>query len=376
MVVLRPAGDMAMRERDLIIASTALMLLIILPVMIATLVFARHYRAGNTAAGYDPNFHHSTHLEVLIWTAPLMIVIALGALTWISTHILDPYRPLARIDGRRSVSSELKPLTVEAVSLDWKWLFFYPDQGIATVNELAAPIDVPINFKITSGSVMNTFSVPTMAGMIYAMAGMETKLHAVLNKTGTFDGQSAHYSGAGFSHMNFKVLGQNPADFDKWVAKVRAEGKRLDQNTYLELEKPTEKEPVHYYASVWEDLYKRILNLCAVPGKMCHDEMMRIDAAGGGGKDSGANYEKLTYDSHRAAEGVEAPGATFPASGRPPNSNVQPQGMMNRPLSPDVNKQPAPNQGEDTTKDQGMPGMPDMPGMKTSPAPVQLNQQK
>ncbi|ONG58117.1 ubiquinol oxidase subunit II, partial [Pseudoroseomonas deserti] len=224
LVILSPSGDIAAQQRDLIIASTVLMLIIIVPVMVLTLFFAWRYRASNKAATYDPEWHHSTKLEVVIWAAPLAIIIVLGAMTWTATHLLDPYRPLARIDADRPVTAEHKPLTVEVVALDWKWLFIYPEQGFATVNELAAPVDTPINFRITASSVMNSFSIPAMAGMIYAMPGMETKLHAVINREGVYDGLSANYSGAGFSDMRFKFHGLSQQGFDAWVAQNKAAG--------------------------------------------------------------------------------------------------------------------------------------------------------
>ena len=267
-ILLNPAGDLAVRERNLVLASTGLMLLIILPVMAATLIFAWRYRASNTNAVYDPDFHHSTQLEVLIWTAPLMIIIALGALTWISTHLLDPYRSLGRIDASRPVAAELRPLTIEVVALDWKWLFFYPDQGFATVNELATPIDVPINFRITSATVMNSFFIPALAGQIYAMAGMETKLHAVANRPGTYEGFSGNYSGAGFSRMHFKYHAMSPADFEKWVATAKSSGQTLDLAAYRDLEKPSEGVAPRTYSSVEIGLYDKILNLCVVPGSL------------------------------------------------------------------------------------------------------------
>ena len=152
MVLMQPSGDIATRQRDLILASTGLMLLIIIPVIAFTLLFAWRYRVSNTKAEYDPDWHHSTQLEVVIWAAPLVIIIALGALTWISTHTLDPYRPIARLDASRPIPAGTKRLQVEVVALDWKWLFFYPEQGIATVNELAAPVDVPIDFVTTSAT--------------------------------------------------------------------------------------------------------------------------------------------------------------------------------------------------------------------------------
>lgn len=256
MVVMSPSGDIARQQADLIIVATVLMLLIIVPVLFLTLYFAWHYRHSNKKAKYDPEWHHSTRLEVVIWSAPLAIIIALGAITWISTHKLDPYRPLDRIDANRPVTPDTRPITVEVVALDWKWLFLYPEYGIATVNELAAPVDVPINFKLTGSSVMNAFYVPALAGMIYAMPGMQTKLHAVINEPGTYEGLSANYSGEGFSDMRFKFLGLAQGDFDQWVAGVKQNGTALNRDTYLKLEKPSIKEPVRYYSTVQDGLYR------------------------------------------------------------------------------------------------------------------------
>ena len=187
-VVLNPAGDIAAQQGQMVITATLLMLIIIVPVIALTLFFAWKYRQSNTEAEYDPEWHHSTTLELVIWTVPLMIIIALGALTWIGPHKLDPYRPLDRIDAQRAVPADVKPLEVQVVAMDWKWLFFYPEQGIATVNELAAPVDRPILFKLTATSTMNAFYVPDLAGMIYAMPGMQTELNAVINKPGVFKG--------------------------------------------------------------------------------------------------------------------------------------------------------------------------------------------
>ncbi|MER2264680.1 ubiquinol oxidase subunit II [Methylobacterium oxalidis] len=363
MVVMQPSGDIAVRQRDLVLASTGLMLLIILPVIALTLFFAWRYRASNTQATYDPDWHHSTQLEVVIWAAPLAIIIALGALTWISTHTLDPYRPLSRLDASRPLPADVKPLTVEVVALDWKWLFFYPEQGIATVNELAAPVDVPITFKITSASIMNSFYIPALAGQIYTMAGMETKLHAVINKAGTYDGFSANYSGSGFSRMNFKFHGLDRAGFDAFVAKAKGEGRALSREAYLKLEKPSEQEPVQYFASVEDGLYRAILNMCAVPGKMCMSEMMHIDAMGGAGKESRHNRERLEYDNRHAVAGHEGEAATVPASGRPAKGDVQPEGMK-----PDAQDPAVKGRGEapDAT--------PDHSGHRHgAPAPAQMN---
>ena len=257
---MHPAGAVASQQGHLIVVATVLMLLVIIPVMALTVLFAWRYRKSNTGATYLPDWDHSTQLELVIWAAPLLIIIALGAVTWISTHTLDPYRPLRRIDATHAVSSDMKPLTVEVVALDWKWLFIYPEQGIATVNELAAPVDIPINFKITASTVMNSFFIPSLAGQIYAMPGMETQLHAVMNQAGAYDGFSANYSGAGFSDMHFKFHGLSAAEFDRWVQEAKASGKTLDRPRYLELERPSEREPVQRYASVSDGLYEAILN--------------------------------------------------------------------------------------------------------------------
>lgn len=284
-VVMKPHGDIAAQQAQLIVTSTLLMLLIIVPVIALTLFFAYRYRQSNKAATYTPDWDHSTRLELVIWGAPLLIIIALGAITWISTHKLDPYRPLDRLDAQRAVPADVKPLVVEVVALDWKWLFVYPEQGIATVNELAAPVDRPIEFRITASSVMNAFYVPELAGMVYAMPGMETKLHAVINHPGTFEGLSANYSGAGFSDMRFAFLGLSNEGFERWVEANRKQGAAaLDRAAYLQLEQPSKAEPVRRYAKVEEGLYGAILNRCVDGRKMCAAQMMAIDAAGGQGK--------------------------------------------------------------------------------------------
>ncbi|QUS42179.1 ubiquinol oxidase subunit II [Tardiphaga alba] len=294
-VVMNPAGDIAVQQRDLVVVSVVLMLLIIIPVMFLIVFFAWKYRQANTEAKYEPDWDHSTHLELVIWAMPLLIIICLGAITWSSTHLLDPYRRLDRIaPGNAATLNE--PLVVEVVALDWKWLFIYPEYGVAAVNELAAPVDRQIRFKITATSVMNSFYIPALAGQIYAMPGMETKLHAVINKAGKYDGFSANYSGAGFSNMRFAFHGVDQAGFDAWIAKAKGSQDKLSRDVYLELEKPSEKVPVKLYNSVDADLYKLILNMCAQPGKMCMSEMMAIDSRGGMGLASARNILPLKYN--------------------------------------------------------------------------------
>jgi cytochrome o ubiquinol oxidase subunit II len=345
MVVMSPSGDVAVQQRDLILISTVLMLLIIIPVIFLTLYFAWKYRAANTAAKYNPEWHHSTRLEVMIWSAPLVIIIALGAVTWISTHKLDPFRPLDRVDANTPLSSTVKPLEVEVVAMDWKWLFFYPEQGIATVNELAAPVNVPINFKITSTSVMNSFYVPALAGQIYAMPGMQTRLSAVINKPGEYEGFSANYSGPGFSGMRFKFHGLSQADFDQWAQKAKSDGTALNTDAYMKLEKPSQRDPVRYFASVEDGLYNKILNMCATPGKMCADHMMMIDMKGGAGKESHENREKLIQQTSPIDEYGSPNQADYFA----------PETSMNTDAAPKAT----------TTDNHSMPGM-DMSGMDMS----------
>jgi cytochrome o ubiquinol oxidase subunit 2 len=311
LVVLDPAGSIAARQSDLLIESAGLMLLIIVPVIALTLFFAWHYRESNTAATYQPNWDHSTQLELVIWGAPLLIIICLGAMTWMGTHLLDPFRPIA--GAQRSNSDGNAHLQVDVVALDWKWLFIYPQYGVATVNQLAAPVDRTIDFRITSSSVMNSFSIPALAGQIYAMPGMQTTLYAVMNRTGSFDGFSANYSGAGFSGMHFPFLSLAGSDFDAWIAKAKASGGALDRSGYLALEKPSENEPARSYASVESGLFNAILNECVEPGKMCLNQMAAIDEQGGLGLAGITNVFPLEYDK-AARRGAFGPDAGYVAS--------------------------------------------------------------
>jgi len=283
--VLNPAGDIAARQGNLILVATALMLIVIIPVIALTFWFAWRYRASNTQATYKPDWDHSTQLELVIWGVPLLIIIALGAVTWIGTHLLDPYRPLGRIAEGRPVPEAVKPLEVQVVALDWKWLFVYPEYGVASVNQMAAPVDRPITFRLTSSSTMNAFYVPALAGMIYAMPAMETKLHAVMNKEGDYEGFSSHYSGEGFSHMRFRFHALSDAGFDRWIEQARADGKALTRAEYLQLEVPSSREAARLYASVDAGLFDAVVNRCVDTDRLCMDQMMAYDAMGGRGLD-------------------------------------------------------------------------------------------
>ena len=313
-VVLAPAGDIAAQQRDLILIATFLMLLIIIPVLALVVIFARKYRHGNEHADYQPDWDHSTHLELVIWAAPLAIIICLGAVTWVGTHLLDPYRQLGRIAPGQPVSADMTPLEVEVVALDWKWLFIYPQYNIASVNELVAPVDRPISFTLTSSSVMNSFYIPALAGQIYAMPGMQTRLHAVVNQPGSYKGFSANYSGHGFSGMHFEFRGVDPAGFDQWVTDVRGADAQLDRKLYLELEKPTEKVPVTHFAGVENGLYTAIVNMCVELDKMCMSEMMSIDDRGGLGLAGVDNIAPALYGGGTRNRSALGPQKTYVAA--------------------------------------------------------------
>jgi cytochrome o ubiquinol oxidase subunit 2 len=275
--------------------------------------FSHHCSAANKAATYAPDWDHSTQLELVIWGAPLLIIICLGAMTWMGTHLLDPYRPIDRLASGRSLGGANARMEVDVVALDWKWLFIYPQYSFATVNQLAAPVNRTIDFRITSSSVMNSFSIPALAGQIYAMPGMETTLYAVMDQAGTYDGFSANYSGAGFSGMRFAFQSLSSDDFDKWVAQVKAGRGSLGRSDYLQLERPSENEPARGYASVEPGLYNAILNECVEPGKMCLNQMAAIDEKGGLGLAGINNVLPLEYDKY-ARRGAFGPDATYVAA--------------------------------------------------------------
>ena len=306
LVLLNPNGDVAAQKGELIVYATVLMLIVILPVMALTVFFALKYREDNKNATYAPDWDHSISLEIVIWAVPLAIIICLAGLTWVATHRLDPYKDLSRISDTQTIDESVEPIEVHVVSLDWKWLFIYPEQNIATVNEVAAIVDRPIEFKLTSDTVMNAFYIPDLAGMIYSMAGMETELNAVINAPGTYEGFSAIYSGNGFNYMNFDFHGLSEDDFDAWVSKVRDQGRaaELDQPAYNQLQQPSIDHKVTYYGSVQDGLWRRIVNLCAGELDLCLDDMMMVDALGGGGLEGLFNREMF-----RGICSAEDPGA-------------------------------------------------------------------
>lgn len=252
MVLMDPKGAIGIEQRKLILTALGLMLIVVIPVIFMAIIFARKYRASNKQATYRPDWAHSNKIELVCWTVPIIIIIILAVITWKTTHQLDPYKPL---------ESNKKPITIQVISTDWKWIFVYPEENIATVNEIAIPVGVPINFKVTAESVMNSFFIPALGGQIYAMAGMQTKLHLIANEPGTYKGFSSSYSGHGFSDMKFNVIATpDMASFDKWVQKVKASPKTLDSMaTFNQLAKPSHNVPVTYFSSVKPNLYEELI---------------------------------------------------------------------------------------------------------------------
>ena len=238
--VLDPVGPVGNAEKLILINSTAIMLAIVVPVILATIAFAWWFRRGNRKAEYLPNWEYSGAIELVVWSIPALTVILLGGIAWIGSHDLDPSKPL---------QSTAPPLKVEVVSLDWKWLFIYPDQGIATVNQLVVPAGTPISFRLTSATVWNSFFVPRFGTMIYTMPRMTTRLHLQADRQGVYDGLSSHYSGDGFSGMRFKVHAVPPRQFAAWAQSARGKGPALDGRSYAELSRPSSYvKPITYGA--------------------------------------------------------------------------------------------------------------------------------
>jgi cytochrome o ubiquinol oxidase subunit II len=250
--VFDPQGPIAAAERLIMLNATGIMLAIVIPTILATLGMAYWYRSSNSRARYLPEFNYSGRVEMLVWSIPLMTILLTGGVTWISSYDLDPPKPLA---------SPVKPVRVQVVSLDWKWLFIYPDEGIASVNHLTVPAGTPISFELTSAGVMNSFFVPQLAGQIYTMAGMVTRLNLQADHAGTYRGMSSNYSGAGFSDMYFYVDAVPAERFAQWVAATRTTGPVLDAQTYADLVKPSQAVAPYTYRAVAPGLFGQITKL-------------------------------------------------------------------------------------------------------------------
>src|SRR5262244_462977 len=236
--VLDPQGPIASAERLLLINSTAIMLVVVIPVIVATLAFAWWYRSSNTRASRGTDESYEQRIEFVTWSIPALTVILLGGVIWISSHQLDPRAP---------IPAESAPLRVDVVALDWKWLFIYPDQGVAAVNQLVIPAGTPVEFRLTSATVMNSFFVPQLGSQIYTMGGMTTHLNLLADEPGEFPGFSAMFSGDGFSDMRFIAKAVPAGDFDAWVNRVRGSGSALDDAAYTQLAKPSKAVPPMTY---------------------------------------------------------------------------------------------------------------------------------
>jgi len=256
--VLDPAGPIGRSERVILLDSLVIMSAIVVPVIFAALVFAWWFRATNMRAKYLPDWTYSGKLELVVWSIPLTVVLFLGGIGWIGSHDLDPSKP---------ISSSAKPLEVEVVSLDWKWLFIYPGQSIASVNRLVIPAGVPVHFRLTSATVMNSFFVPQLGSQIYTMAGMTTQLNLEADKPGTYRGISAQFSGAGFSDMKFAVVAVSPIEFAGWIAKTNSNGTALDAGAYAWFAKPSQDNPQTAYRSVPPQLFEDIVSQ-SMPGSV------------------------------------------------------------------------------------------------------------
>ena len=272
MALLDPAGPVGAQEKDLIILAVLLMLIPVVPVIFMTLWFAWRYRASNSKATYAPDFEHSNRIEAVVWAIPTLIILVLGTVTWVSTHQLDPRAKLAA-----ATQTNATPIEVEVVSLDWKWLFIYPEQNIATVNELALPVGRPVHFKLTSATVMNSFFIPQLGSQIYTMTGMETQLNLRADRVGLFDGISANYSGEGFAGMKFQARAMSDADFDAWVAKAKTSTAPLDTAAYTTLSKRGMATGTAYFSGVDPMLFHKVLNNCT-DGKLCSGDAMKMAA--------------------------------------------------------------------------------------------------
>ncbi len=251
LVLLDPKGPIGETERFVILLAFVLMLLVVIPVIIMAFWFPWKYRAANKKATYAPQWSYSGKIELVVWLVPAVIVTCLSVLIWKTTHQLDPYKPIV------SASS---PVNVEAVSLDWQWLFIYPDENIAVVNHLVFPAHVPLNLRITSDTVMTSFFIPQLGSQIYAMAGMQTRLHLLANELGSYAGQNQQYSGEGYAGMNFDAVASTPEQYAAWLAECRKAPEKLDLARYEQLAKPTIGAAVSCFSSVEPGLFDAIIH--------------------------------------------------------------------------------------------------------------------
>ncbi len=253
--VLDPKGPIALAEFQILADSTAIMLAIVVPTIVATLGVAFWFRASNRRARYLPDFEHSGRIELLVWAIPIMTILLVGGVAWVSAHDLDPKRP---------IESAGRPLRVQVVSLDWKWLFIYPDEGVATVNQLTIPVGRPVAFELTGAGVMNSFFVPQLGSQMYTMAGMVNTLNLQADHAGRYQGLSAEFSGDGFADMNFTLDAVDDAAFAKWLAAARAAARPFDLATYDELARPSTAVQPATYGLADSDIFDSIVRKAAL----------------------------------------------------------------------------------------------------------------
>lgn len=250
LVTFFTAGPVAAYERNVMLFTFTVMLFVLVPVVGFSLWFAWHYRASNRRNTYTADWYHSTLLEGFLWGGPAVIIVILAVLTWVSTQDLDPYKPL---------ESENETIKVQAVAMDWKWLFIYPDYNIAVVNELAMPVDTPLQIDLTSASVMNAFMIPRLGSQIMAMSGMRTRLHLMADQQGEYFGKNYQYNGDGFAGMTFQAHALTEAGFEDWLTKVRGASRPLDIAAYRSLVEPSKNVEPAYYSSVRDGLFDTII---------------------------------------------------------------------------------------------------------------------
>jgi cytochrome o ubiquinol oxidase subunit 2 len=256
--VLDTHGIIADQQRDLILLTFGLGMLVVIPVFVLLFGIAWKYRAGNKNAKYEPELEGNKGLEALWWGVPCIIIIVLAIITGISTHALDPYKKL---------ESNVEPVKVQVVAMQWKWLFIYPDKGVATLNYMNIPENTPVDLTITSDAPMNSFWVPALAGQVYAMSGMSTQLHLMANKAGTFDGMSANISGEGFADMRFKVNAMSETDYSKWIIKSAYSNDQLSSDSYAKLAEPSRGDGEKTFMLMKKDLYNEVIMKYMAPMK-------------------------------------------------------------------------------------------------------------
>ncbi len=272
MSTMDPVGPIGETERDITLLTILLMAFVFIPILGMTIAIAWRYRSTSTNSKYTPDWDHSWLVELFAWGGPIIILIILAVMTWISTHDLDPYK---------AIESDAKPIRIDAVATDWKWLFIYPEEGVASVNEFAFPKNVPLEIHLTSNSVMNAFMIQRMGTQIFAMSGMQTKLHLMSRETGNFDGGNYQYTGDGFSKMRFLARAMTEDNYQQWLDQVRSQGSAIDLTKFQKFAQPSVADGVTYFAPVQDGLFDKIINQFREPGALPEQQMAPGHGAGG-----------------------------------------------------------------------------------------------